>query len=322
MGRTGAVAIGVAAGLAGGLMAAEGARRLEDVRQRRQEVREGDALIVREPGRTIVQEGDRVFIQRDENQRFRDSGFNVRTERRGDDFYAVYDRPGGEQVVTVTDADGRMLRRVRRFPDGREIVLIDNSLGRRATTFDDYVVEVPPPPLRIPRERYVVDAGRADETMIYETLVAPPVAPLPQRYTLDQVRYSYGLRAHMRSVDVDTINFDSGSWTVTQDQAGRLSAIAQAIRQALQRSPNEVFLVEGYTDATGADIDNLSLSDRRAQSVAEVLTRDFGVPPENLTTQGYGEQYLKINTQEAARENRRVVVRRITPLLNGQTAQQ
>ena len=44
----------------------------------------------------------------------------------------------------------------------------------------------------------------------------------------------------------------------------------------------------------------------------------FSVPAENLTTQGYGEQYLKINTQEPARENRRVTVRRITPLLQNE----
>jgi outer membrane protein OmpA-like peptidoglycan-associated protein len=56
--------------------------------------------------------------------------------------------------------------------------------------------------------------------------------------------------------------------------------------------------------------------------VAEVLTRDFKVPPENLTTQGYGEQYLKVNTQGASRENRRVTVRRITPLIQQQQAQQ
>jgi OOP family OmpA-OmpF porin len=51
-----------------------------------------------------------------------------------------------------------------------------------------------------------------------------------------------------------------------------------------------------------------------------VLTEQYGVPAENLTTQGYGEQYLKVNTQEAERTNRRVTVRRITPLLSGQAA--
>jgi Outer membrane protein and related peptidoglycan-associated (lipo)proteins len=76
-----------------------------------------------------------------------------------------------------------------------------------------------------------------------------------------------------------------------------------------------VFLIEGYTDATGNPDDNLSLSDRRAQSVAEILTKDFDVPPENLTTQGYGQQYLRENTQGPSAVNRRVVVQNITPLL-------
>jgi outer membrane protein OmpA-like peptidoglycan-associated protein len=79
-----------------------------------------------------------------------------------------------------------------------------------------------------------------------------------------------------------------------------------------------MFLIEGHTDAVGSDIDNLSLSDRRAESVAVVLTEEFGIPPENLTTQGYGEQYLKEDTEEPSLINRRVAVRRITPLLDRQ----
>ena len=67
--------------------------------------------------------------------------------------------------------------------------------------------------------------------------------------------------------------------------------------------------------AVGEDIDNLSLSDRRAQTVAQLLTDEFGVPPENLTVQGYGEQYLKVETEGPERQNRRVTVRRITPLI-------
>ena len=75
-------------------------------------------------------------------------------------------------------------------------------------------------------------------------------------------------------------------------------------------------MIEGYTDAVGSDIDNLSLSDHRAQSVAEILTDDFNVPPENLVTQGYGKEYLKIPTDGPERANRRVAIRRITPLLS------
>jgi outer membrane protein OmpA-like peptidoglycan-associated protein len=50
--------------------------------------------------------------------------------------------------------------------------------------------------------------------------------------------------------------------------------------------------------------------------VATVLTENFDVPPENLVTQGYGEQFLKVNTQAAERLNRRVALRRITPFLD------
>jgi len=49
-----------------------------------------------------------------------------------------------------------------------------------------------------------------------------------------------------------------------------------------------------------------------------VLSQQFGVPTENLTNQGYGEQDLKVPTQGPERANRRVTVRRITPLLTGQ----
>ncbi|MGE0697592.1 MAG: OmpA family protein, partial [Hyphomicrobiaceae bacterium] len=72
------------------------------------------------------------------------------------------------------------------------------------------------------------------------------------------------------------------------------------------------------TDAVGPNEDNASLSDRRAEAVARVLVEHFGVPVENLVTQGYGEQYLKVPTEGPERANRRVAVRRITPLLSQQ----
>ena len=83
----------------------------------------------------------------------------------------------------------------------------------------------------------------------------------------------------------------------------------------IRENPNEMFLIEGHTDAVGAASLNLTLSDRRAESVALALTEYFGVPPENMVVQGYGESDLRVNTQEAERQNRRVAVRIITPLL-------
>jgi outer membrane protein OmpA-like peptidoglycan-associated protein len=122
----------------------------------------------------------------------------------------------------------------------------------------------------------------------------------------------------MPSVDVDTITFASGSWEIMPDQINRLAVIADGISRAIAQNPSEVFLIEGHTDAVGSDVDNLSLSDRRAESVAMVLSQQFQVPAENLTTQGYGEQFLKVQTQAAEQQNRRVTARRIGPLLTGQ----
>jgi outer membrane protein OmpA-like peptidoglycan-associated protein len=121
----------------------------------------------------------------------------------------------------------------------------------------------------------------------------------------------------MLRIDLNTVNFDTGSWQLDGEAVQRLAAIATGISRAIERNPREIFLIEGYTDAVGTDVDNLSLSDRRAESVAIALTDQFGVPPENLATQGYGEQFLKVPTDGPERINRRVAVRRITPLLAG-----
>jgi outer membrane protein OmpA-like peptidoglycan-associated protein len=182
------------------------------------------------------------------------------------------------------------------------------------------VVELPPPVIQIPRERYIVEVEQASQEEIYEALTAPPVERIERSYTLDQVRRSPALRERVRRVDIDTITFDFGSWDLSDEQARALTGVAEAINRAIEQNPSEVFLIEGHTDAVGDELDNLTLSDRRAETVARLLTEIFEVPAENLTTQGYGEQYLKIDTQEPERENRRVTIRRITPLLNQDAA--
>jgi outer membrane protein OmpA-like peptidoglycan-associated protein len=291
-------------------------RRVDDIRKERREVREGDKLVIREPDRVIIQEGNHTIIRHNEMNRFLLVGREVAADRRGSETTTIVERPDGTRIITVTDDDGRLIRRVRRYGDGREIIIIDNRDTYRPDA--TFYVDLPPPVIRIPRERYIVETERATPTIIYETLMAPPVERITRRYTLEEVRYSLPLRDRMPRVDIDTINFESGSWEIARDQIDRLAVIADAINRAIARNPAEVFLIEGHTDAVGSDVDNLSLSDRRAETAALALSERFRVPAENLTTQGYGEQYLKIPTQAAERQNRRVTVRRITPLLTGQ----
>ena len=294
-----------------------GPQNLDDFRGQRREVREGGRTVITEPGRVIVQDpSGRSFIRHNEVDRFRYGARDVRVTQDGRDTRTVVVRPDGSQIITVTGGDGQLLRRIRRNDRGQELVIIDNSFrGPRGA--GGFYVDLPPPVIRIPQNRYIVDYEDASPDLIYETMQAPPVERVQRRYSLDEIRYSPSVRQLMPSIDLDTINFETGSWEIPADQAAKLQAIADGLNRAIQRNPKEVFLIEGHTDAVGADVDNLSLSDRRAQSAAELLTRQFQVPEENLTSQGYGEQYLKVPTDQAERRNRRVTIRRITPLLDG-----
>ncbi|WP_347336418.1 OmpA family protein [Nitrobacter hamburgensis] len=318
--------------------ARQGPRNIEAFRSERRQTEQGGRTIITEPGRVIVRDpSGQSFIRHNEEDRFRYGARDIRQERVGNDTRTVVVRPDGTQIITVNDRDGRMLRRIRRDQRGQEVVIIDNSYrdddhrrggrggsiaagvaaGLVAGAIGGYFVTLPPPVITIPRDRYIVEAEDAPPEVIYDTLIAPPVERIDRRYTLDEVRYSPMVRARMPSIDLDTITFATGSWDIPPDQAAKLRVIADGINRAISRNPSEVFLIEGHTDAVGNDVDNLSLSDRRAQSAAELLTQQFQVPPENLVTQGYGEQNLKVETDGPSRENRRVTVRRITPLLDG-----
>ncbi|WP_082078612.1 OmpA family protein [Bradyrhizobium sp. LTSP849] len=305
-----AIGAGVVAGVVIGATIA-------DMHNQRREVVEGGRTVYTEPDRIIIRDpGGQAYVRGNDLYRFRYGARDIRTDTVGGETRTVVIRPDGSQIITVVGADGSLLRRIRRDPRGQELVIIDNSY-RDPRAVGGFYVDVPPPVVNIPYDRYIVDAEEASPQVIYETMAAPPVQRIDRRYSLDEIRYSPNVRMQMPSIDVNTITFELGSWTIPPDQAARLQAIADGLNQAIQRNPREVFLIEGHTDATGNDVDNLSLSDRRAQSAAELLTQQFNVPAENLTSQGYGEQYLKEQTQGPSRINRRVTVRRITPLLNG-----
>ena len=307
----------------------DGTRKFEDIRKGRKErtLFDGKRRDIIEPdNRVIVRQNDRSFIRHDESRRFQRTGREVRRERRKDGLTMIVTMGlAGALIYSLQDDDGQLYRRSRKDRDGREVVLIDNRnyYGRhRHSRFDeerdyrDAYVDLPPPRVRIPDDEYIVDYERASPDVVYDTLMAPPVERLERGYSLDEVRHSYSVLERMRRVDLDAVNFGFGSWEVGEDQYPKLESMAQAMLRIIKRSPDEVFLIEGHTDAVGSDIDNLSLSDRRAETVAIILSDVFEVPPENLTTQGYGEQYLKVPTEEPSRINRRVSIRRITPLLS------
>ena len=277
-------------------------------------------VVKRQGDRIIIRLGDQLIIQPDaEGDRLLSGARDVEVEDigRGQTRTTVY-RENGVRIVTVRDRYGDILLRTRVLAGGRKVVLIDNRDAVEAPRRGRYYGQIDPLPpfvLRIPRDEYIVETRRATRRQIQETLVAPPVEKVERAYSLDEVRYSDRLREKVRRVDLDTITFAFGSAAVGLDQLDSLDSVGQAIEDLIRNNPDEIFLIEGHTDAVGSDQANLLLSDQRAEAVAVALSEDFDIPPENLVTQGYGEQQLKIATLDPERANRRVAIRRITALL-------
>lgn len=268
--------------------------------------------------RTIIQVDNRTIIEHDERDRLRAGSEEVYYEQlRGGRVREVIVRPNGVQLVTITNRWGDVVQRSRIMPDGREYVLFyahANSDGSREA-FVDPGRRLPPLRLSISIGDYILDATEAEPSAFLEFLMEPPVEQVERLYSVEEVRRSARIRDKVRRIDMDSLTFEFGKATIAEDQIQRLSDVASAMTKILEKNPAETFLIEGHTDAVGRDEANLLLSDRRAETVAVALSDVFGIPPENLVTQGYGERYLKIRTEAPERLNRRVTIRRITPLV-------
>ena len=100
-----------------------------------------------------------------------------------------------------------------------------------------------------------------------------------------------------------TINFDRASADITSDSSETLRELAEIANECQQFHIE----IEGHTDSEGTDERNQRLSDRRAEAVAEFLSRS-GVDPTRLTTIGYGASKPVADNQsaEGRARNRRI----------------
>ena len=280
----------------------------------------GGEVVEDQGDRLVVRENDRLVIRKDENELLRRDGATISDEVLDNgNLRTVVTRPNGVRIISVRDPGGFLLRRVRVEANGDRYVLIDNTTPQtrreQRQRRRDFREELGPLRLDIDQDDYVVETRRSDRRAIRRALAAQPVEQANEVYTLREVRESERLRQKVRRVDLDTITFNSGSFSLTQSQINLLADVADAMNAIIDNNPREIFLIEGHTDAVGDELPNLTLSDRRAETVARILIDIFDTPPENLVVQGYGERYLKVNTQSDERANRRVTVRRITPLI-------
>lgn len=86
------------------------------------------------------------------------------------------------------------------------------------------------------------------------------------------------------------------------------SRLLDDLADVLKRNPNDKFVIEGHTDAVGADEYNKDLSERRARAVVEYLATRHTIDRARLESIGLGRSKLVIPNQPADPRNRRVQI--------------
>lgn len=105
---------------------------------------------------------------------------------------------------------------------------------------------------------------------------------------------------------VDNVVFDAGGETVSADSFPILGQIVSFMKL----DPNVTLVVEGHTDSTGSEVENLALSQRRADAVRSYLAEQ-GINEFRLEAQGRGDSNpVAENSTPAGRDqNRRIEFR-------------
>jgi outer membrane protein OmpA-like peptidoglycan-associated protein len=110
------------------------------------------------------------------------------------------------------------------------------------------------------------------------------------------------------AVNLPSVNFQFDSADLTPDGRDRVNQIASILNR---QAPNRRIAVEGYASRESAaqEAYNQRLSERRAETVADALTRD-GVQSSQISSRGLGTRspIASNETEEGRRQNRRVEV--------------
>lgn len=109
-----------------------------------------------------------------------------------------------------------------------------------------------------------------------------------------------------RWFEFDRLTFDTNAATLQPESREQLSNLAAI----LKAYPNAKVKIGGYTDNTGDPAANLSLSQRRADSVRDELVA-MGIARDRLESEGYGSEHAVADnaTEEGRAKNRRIALR-------------
>lgn len=155
--------------------------------------------------------------------------------------------------------------------------------------------------------RSIVGVNARSRVIPFKWLLGHPYRITGALYTVKSVAFvSPKTETQVTAVKIQNITFDVDEPNIRPDDHERLKKLGEF----LKANPQADVLLEGFTDATGAEDYNLHLSRRRAFRVAQYLMDNFDIPRERIVIQWYG----MINpigdnaTPEGRAQNRRVEV--------------
>jgi outer membrane protein OmpA-like peptidoglycan-associated protein len=101
------------------------------------------------------------------------------------------------------------------------------------------------------------------------------------------------------------INFDTNMYNVKEEYMPEIKSIADF----MIKFPQSVVLIEGHTSIRGSAEYNLTLSQKRALAIKDILIEKFNISDARITAIGYGFSRLLVegNDDETHAKNRRIV---------------
>lgn len=134
----------------------------------------------------------------------------------------------------------------------------------------------------------------------------PDIAPMVRRDKPEPEVVELPPPVIFRTVRVNLdLKFDFDSALTRPDHVRKVEGLANFMK----KHEGTTVTVEGHTDGVGDNSYNQILSEVRAEAVAKMLTRRFGLSPNRVTSVGYGESrpVATNDTEDGRQENRRVV---------------
>jgi len=100
------------------------------------------------------------------------------------------------------------------------------------------------------------------------------------------------------------ILFDVNKATIKPESTGVLNEISEVLKQ----NPTVKVMITGHTDSDGDDKSNQVLSEKRAESVKNILVKNYGINADRLSSNGKGESapVADNKTKDGKAQNRRV----------------